>query len=302
MGVEQRGRYYDHAGALRDMVPNHLFQLLSLTAMEPPSSFEAEAVRDEKGKVLRAIQPFTPEEVLVRTVRGQYGGAPIPEHPAQAYRSEPHVEPQSNTETFVAMKLEIDNWRWADVPFYLRTGKRLPHHRTGRHDHVPATAPSPLPGHGRRGLRARTSSCSTSSRTRESRSTFQAKVPGPVVKTASVEMDFNYADHFGKHTEHRLRDAALRLHVRRPDALPARGQRGGRLEHRGSHPRRLEGAPRARVSELRAGNVGTERGRRAPGPGWPGLAASRALTTRLRRPGLRAAGRATLSARGRGGR
>src|SRR5207247_3407828 len=108
VGVEQRGRYYDLAGALRDMVPNHLFQLLSLTAMEPPSSFEAEAVRDEKAKVLRAIQPLSPEEVLVRTVRGQYGPGADPEAPMPAYRSEPRVAPDSHTATYVALKLGLD--------------------------------------------------------------------------------------------------------------------------------------------------------------------------------------------------
>src|SRR5262249_24269632 len=128
VGVEQRGRYYDRAGALRDMVPNHLFQLLALIAMEPPSSFEAESVRDEKIKVLRALQPLAPEEVLTRTVRGQYAAGA--EAAMKAYRGEDRVDPRSNTETYVAMKLFVDNWRCADVPFYLRTGKRLPAQRT----------------------------------------------------------------------------------------------------------------------------------------------------------------------------
>jgi glucose-6-phosphate 1-dehydrogenase len=187
VGVEQRGRYYDHAGALRDMVPNHLFQLLALTAMEPPSSFESEAVRDEKGKLLRAVQPLAPEEVLARTVRGQYA----------EYRSEPRVDPKSSTETFVALKLYIDNWRWADVPFYLRTGKRLPRqhtevaivfrrppHRVFRGTQVQDFAPNVLVLHLQpdEGISL----------------SFQAKVPGPVVKTGSVEMDFSYADHFGE--------------------------------------------------------------------------------------------------------
>jgi glucose-6-phosphate 1-dehydrogenase len=197
VGVEQRGRYYDHAGALRDMVPNHLFQLLSLTAMEPPSSFDAEAVRDEKAKVLRAIQPLTPEQVLVRTVRGQYGPATDPQHPAQAYRTELHVDPRSSTETFVAMKIEIDNWRWADVPFYLRTGKRLPR----QHTDVTITFRRP-PLRLFRGTEIAEFAANVLvlhlQPDEEISLSFQAKVPGPVVKTASVEMDFNYADFFGK--------------------------------------------------------------------------------------------------------
>ncbi len=126
IGVGQRGGYYDNAGALRDMVPNHIFQLLTLTAMEPPISFEANAVRDEQVKILRAIQYISPEEVLRYTVRGQYGEGIVGEQRTPAYRSEQNVSPNSYTETFVALKLYIDNWRWANVPFYLRTGKRLP--------------------------------------------------------------------------------------------------------------------------------------------------------------------------------
>ncbi|HMK22485.1 MAG TPA: glucose-6-phosphate dehydrogenase, partial [Terriglobales bacterium] len=125
VGVEKRGGYYDTAGALRDMVPNHIMQLISLTAMEPPVSFRADAVRDEQSKILHAVQPLSAEEVLTRTVRGQYGEGTLAGQPVPSYRSEPGVPPDSRTETFVAMKLAIDNWRWADVPFYLRTGKRM---------------------------------------------------------------------------------------------------------------------------------------------------------------------------------
>jgi len=125
LGVEQRGGYYDNAGALRDMVPNHILQLVTLTAMEPPISFHADAVRDEQAKTLRSIQPFAPEDVLSRAVRGQYGEGFVDGHQVPAYRHEPNVNPESSTETFVALKLSIDNWRWVDVPFYIRTGKRL---------------------------------------------------------------------------------------------------------------------------------------------------------------------------------
>jgi len=125
VGVESRGSYYDTAGALRDMVPNHIMQLISLTAMEPPISFRPDAVRDEQAKILHAIQPLSSEEVLSRTVRGQYGPGVEDSHRVPGYRQEEDVPQDSRTESFVAMKLAIDNWRWADVPFYLRTGKRL---------------------------------------------------------------------------------------------------------------------------------------------------------------------------------
>src|SRR5216684_2663222 len=196
VGVEERGGYYDGAGALRDMVPNHLMQLLTLTAMEPPTSFEADAVRDEQTKILRAIQPLTPEEVISRTVRGQYGSGMIKGERMPAYRAEPRVAPDSATETFVAMKLSIDNWRWADVPFYLRTGKSLPKRVTEitiqfkrapfilfRKTAVDRLTPNQLILHLQpdEGISLR----------------FDAKVPGPVVRLGAVNMDFRYADYFG---------------------------------------------------------------------------------------------------------
>src|SRR6516165_10652325 len=125
VGVEHRGGFYETAGALRDMVPNHLFQLLTMTAMEPPISFDADEVRNKQAEVLHAIQPLTPEEVITNMVRGQYGDGNVDGQRVPGYRSEPDVSPTSNTETFVALKLQIDNWRWAGVPFYLRTGKSL---------------------------------------------------------------------------------------------------------------------------------------------------------------------------------
>jgi len=126
IGVEQRGAFYEHTGALRDMVPNHLFVLLSLIAMEPPSSLSAEAVRQEKTRLLQAIRPIGEEDY----VRGQYGAGEIEGATVPAYRDESGVAPDSQTETFVAMKLFVDNWRWGGVPFYLRTGKRMSGRRT----------------------------------------------------------------------------------------------------------------------------------------------------------------------------
>jgi glucose-6-phosphate 1-dehydrogenase len=126
IGVEGRGAYYDKTGALRDMVQNHMMQLLSLVAMEPPDSLEAEDIRDEKVKVLRTIRPIAPAEARQFTLRGQYDRGSIAGKPVAAYREEPNIAPDSRTETFVALKLFLDNWRWAGVPFYLRQGKRLP--------------------------------------------------------------------------------------------------------------------------------------------------------------------------------
>ena len=126
VGVEGRGGYYEGAGALRDMVQNHLLQLLALTAMEPPSSYRADTVRDEKVKVLRAIRPIAPEHVDQFTVRGQYAAGAEGGQAVAGYHAEPGVAGQSRTETYVALQCLIDSWRWAGVPFYLRTGKRLP--------------------------------------------------------------------------------------------------------------------------------------------------------------------------------
>src|SRR6266478_1743411 len=195
VGVEQRGMYYDTAGTLRDMVPNHIFQLISLTAMEPPVSFDADVVRDEQAKILRALTPMNDEEVLTRTVRGQYGEGLVKGQKVQAYRSEPMVAPDSRTETFVAMKLFIDNWRWADVPFYLRTGKALPKRSTEiaiqfkrapfvlfRKTAVDRLEPNRLVLHLQpdEGISL----------------SFGAKVPGPVVQIGGVDMNFNYTDYF----------------------------------------------------------------------------------------------------------
>lgn len=126
IGVEGRGRYYDQTGALRDMVQNHLLQLLTLVTMEPPVAFDAEAVRGEKVKVLHAVRPYDPVDVPRLVVRGQYGPGVVGAEDVPGYREETGVNPRSETETFVAMKMFVDNWRWADTPFYLRTGKRMP--------------------------------------------------------------------------------------------------------------------------------------------------------------------------------
>jgi glucose-6-phosphate 1-dehydrogenase len=130
LGIDRRGGYYETAGALRDMLQSHMLQLLTLTAMEPPVALDADAVRDEKVKVLRAIEPFTPERARGDVVRGQYGPGWVGGKEVRAYRSEEGVAPNSNTETYVAAKFYVDNWRWAGTPFYLRHGKRLPKRET----------------------------------------------------------------------------------------------------------------------------------------------------------------------------
>jgi glucose-6-phosphate 1-dehydrogenase len=130
IGVENRGAFYEETGASRDFLQNHLLQLLSLVAMEPPAAFEADALRDEKVKVIRAISEFTPEQVRTQVVRGQYGPGWVSAKPVIGYREEPEVDPQSETESFIAARLTIDDWRWSGVPFYLRMGKRLPKRAT----------------------------------------------------------------------------------------------------------------------------------------------------------------------------
>lgn len=126
IGIEGRGSFYEETGASRDFLQNHLMQLLSLVAMEPPATFEADALRDEKVKVLRALAPLSPERIRTDVIRGQYGPGWVAARQVPGYRAEPEVDPASETETYIAARFEIDDWRWAGVPFYVRTGKRLP--------------------------------------------------------------------------------------------------------------------------------------------------------------------------------
>ncbi len=198
LGVEKRGGYYEKAGALRDMIPNHIFQLVTLTAMEPPVSFEADAVRDEQAKILAAIQQFSPKDVLQKTARGQYGAGTINKQKVAAYHKEADVAPDSNTETFAALKLEIDNWRWADVPFYVRTGKRM----AAKHSEIVIQfKKTPF-------MLFRNT---TVERLRRNWIVihiqpdegitlhFGAKIPGPLLNVGAVDMDFDYEEHFGEH-------------------------------------------------------------------------------------------------------
>jgi glucose-6-phosphate 1-dehydrogenase len=195
VGVELRGKFYEKTGALRDMVPNHVFQLLAMVAMEPPISFEADAVRNKKAEVIEAIRPLTAAQALQDAVRGQYGGGTVLGKLVQDYRREPDVDPNSNTETYIACKLQIDNWRWAGVPFYLRTGKYLTSRLTEiaiRFHQAPFTL--------FRGTDVeRMHPNWLILRTQPSEGIgleFAAKRPGPSVKLDNVRMDFAYKDYF----------------------------------------------------------------------------------------------------------
>ena len=195
VGVEARGNFYDKTGALRDMVPNHMFQLMAITAMEPPISFDADAVRAKKAEVIEAIRPLKPATVMKSAVRGQYDAGPVLGKPAQAYRRERDVDPNSPTETYFACKLKIDNWRWAGVPFYLRTGKHLQRRRTEiaiRFHQAPYTL-----FRGTRVQRMNPNWMILRIQPDEGIALeFAAKRPGPTVRLSNVSMDFAYKTYF----------------------------------------------------------------------------------------------------------
>jgi glucose-6-phosphate 1-dehydrogenase len=199
VGVEKRGRFYETTGALRDMIPNHVFQLVAMTSMEAPNSFSADAVRSEKAKVIEAIRICPADEAPRTTVRGQYGDGTIAGQAVPKYRAEPDVSPESNIETYAAMKLTIDNWRWSGVPFYIRTGKRLAKRKTQiairfketpaglLRDHTEKLAPNWML------LRIQPDEGISLE--------FGAKIPGPALRLGEVRMDFKYEDYFGKAPE-----------------------------------------------------------------------------------------------------
>ncbi len=195
LGVEDRGGYYEEAGALRDMIQNHVMQVMALVAMEPPTTFDANAVRDERVKVMRAIRPLKVGEEDSYFIRGQYDAGEIGGKKLPGYRTEPKVSAESNTETFVAAKFFVDNWRWAGVPFYLRTGKRLPRrdseiaiffkrvpHLMFKGTSDEDVAPNVLI------LQIQPDESITIN--------FEAKVPGPTMNLKPVDMKFSYAEAF----------------------------------------------------------------------------------------------------------
>jgi glucose-6-phosphate 1-dehydrogenase len=195
LGVGHRGTFYENAGALRDIVQNHLLQVLALTAMEPPASFSADAVRDEKVKLLRAIRPLQPWDLPQLVVRGQYRDGTVDGERVPGYREEEGVAANSTTETYLALRLEIDNWRWAGVPFFVRTGKRLAHRVTEvaiRYKHVPFL---PLPKSAVDSIEPNT----TVLRIQPDEGievSFGAKVPGSPFQVRTVDLDFSYQEAF----------------------------------------------------------------------------------------------------------
>jgi len=211
IGIEGRGPFYETAGALRDVVQNHVMELLSFVAMEPPVSFEASAVRAEKVKVWKAIPPIHTAD----TVRGQYGPGTVDGKQVVGYRQEDRVHPRSQTETYAALRLEIDNWRWAGVPFYIRAGKRLGKRVTEisiQFKLPPQMLFKDAQGKGAEGIRPNV----LSMRIQPDEGItlqFGAKVPGPTMTISKVDMDFSYAEAFGKSSangyERLLMDAML---------------------------------------------------------------------------------------------
>lgn len=199
LGVEGRGAYYQQTGALRDMVQNHLLQVMATVAMEPPAAFEPNAVRDERAKLLRSVRIWKPEEVLANAVAGQYGSGRVGEGEMPGFRQEPGVDPEARTETYAAITLFIDNWRWAGVPFYIRTGKRLArrvtdvaiHYNTAPH----ALFQSDLVG----GLLAKTPNLLVLRIQPEEGISlrFLSKEPGLGMRLRPVSMDFDYGSSFG---------------------------------------------------------------------------------------------------------
>ncbi len=196
VGVEKRGSFYEKTGALRDMVPNHVFQLVAMTAMEAPNSFSADAIRSEKAKVIEAVRLCNCHDMTCNAVRGQYTAGTVSNEKVPGYREEPDVAPGSCTETYVALKILIDNWRWSGVPFYVRTGKRLNRRKSQiaiKFKQVPAALlrntdfehPAPnwllLRIQPDEGIALE----------------FGAKIPGPSMRIGDVRMDFQYRDYFG---------------------------------------------------------------------------------------------------------
>ncbi|HQR47566.1 MAG TPA: glucose-6-phosphate dehydrogenase, partial [Thermoanaerobaculia bacterium] len=196
IGVEGRGKFFEEAGILRDIIENHVLQLLCLVAMEPPVAFEPNAVRDEKVKVLRSIRPQTPEEILRDTVRGQYGPGAVGGAAVPGYRSERDVHPVSLRETYAAWKVQVENWRWAGVPFYLRAGKRMPKRVT----EIAIQFRTPPITFFRKAGMAQQEPNTLLLRIQPDEGIalkFGAKQPGTAMRIDTVTMNFKYSEFFG---------------------------------------------------------------------------------------------------------
>ncbi len=199
LGVGARGGYYEESGALRDMVQNHLLQVLSLVAMEPPVSLEAESIRDEKVKLLRSIRPLAPGDVLANVVRGQYTAGEVGAEQRPAYRHEKKVAPDSTVETYVALRLFIDNWRWSTVPFYLRTGKNLP--LSASEVRVQFRNPPNVLYTAQCNQKLDTNAITLRLQPNEGISLrFNGKIPGTSMQLRPVRMSFSYDTEFGAYT------------------------------------------------------------------------------------------------------
>jgi glucose-6-phosphate 1-dehydrogenase len=194
--VGSRAGYYEQAGVIRDVFQNHMLQLLALTAMEAPVAFNADAVRDEKVKIFRSLRPLKGEDALSHTYRAQYVAGTVDGKRVPGYKDEPGVSPGSITETYLALRLFVDNWRWAGVPFFLRSGKRLPKRFTSISIHFKQV---PLPLFGWRNLAGDAPNILTISIQPDEgiTLTFGAKAPGPINQILPVEMQFDYAQAFG---------------------------------------------------------------------------------------------------------
>jgi len=198
IGVEGRGAYYQEAGALRDMIQNHLLQVMGTIAMEPPASYEPDAVRDERAKLLRSIRVLKPEEVAANAVKGQYGRARIGDSEVPGFREEPGVAADAQTDTYAAVAVEVDNWRWAGVPFYIRSGKRLPKRVTDiaiQFNRAPLALFEGAAGDEYPNLLVVRIQPEEGISLR-----FVSKVPGAGMRLRPVNMDFNYGTSFGSRT------------------------------------------------------------------------------------------------------
>ena len=270
IGVEDRGAFYEQTGAARDVLQNHLLQLVSLVAMEPPATFEANALRDEKVKVLRAIDPQPGRVGQATSSAASTGRAGSRRPRSPGYREEPEVDPQSETETFVAARLTIDDWRWSGVPFYVRTGKRLPKRATEI-----AIQYREVPHHLFRDEGVGPDANLLAIRIQPDEGImlrFGAKVPGLGLDVRSVTMDFTYGSAFNVDSPGRVRDPHPRRPPGRRIAVHARRRGRGGVGHRRSDRQRLGGRTRARLPELRRRHVGARGRRGAAGPGRPALA------------------------------
>ena len=239
LGVGTRGSFYDATGALRDMVPNHLFQLLSLVAMEPPARFDAHTVRSEKAEVLAAIVTQSEADALKNSVRGQYTGGKVGDTEIADYRQTKDVKPDSTTETYAALKLTIDNWRWAGVPFYLRTGKALGLKRTEVAIKFRRGAVCDVQLHPDRGVGGELSGDRHRAHRRH-HAAIQHQGAGTDDHHRRRRNEVSLQGLFQGRARHRLRDAALRLHDRRQHPVSARRQRRSRLAGGAAVPRCVE--------------------------------------------------------------